>query len=105
MTSAKCAAYKHVVMLFLYRMIYDHYVNMYNWTFNGRSQEFVSTVKNWFANQRAWVNSAISKIHVNNHILWKYMELLNVQYQGKYHIMGNFLGTCKFVEHKIFILK
>ena len=64
------------------RMIYDHYVNIYNWTFNGRSQQFVSTVNKWFANQRAWLNSNINKFHTTNQILWKYMELLNEQYQG-----------------------
>lgn len=66
-------------------MIYDHYVNMYNWTFNGRSQEFLSTVKNWLTNQRVWVYSNLNKSHTSNDILWKYMDLLNAQYQGNDH--------------------
>ena len=63
-------------------MIYDHYINMYNWTFNGKSQEFISRVKNWFADQRAWLNSNINKNHLTDQVLWKYVELLNAQYLG-----------------------
>ena len=63
-------------------MIYEHYINMYNWTFNGKSQEFITRVKNWFADQRTWVNSHINKNHLTDQILWKYVELLNAQYLG-----------------------
>ena len=65
-------------------MIYDHYINMFNWTFIGKSQEFVSTVKNWFANQRTWVNSNINKHHLTDNVIWKYVKLLDAQYQGNY---------------------
>ena len=72
---------------------------MYNWTFIGKSQKFVSTVKNWFANQRAWVNDNINKYHVTNHILWKYMELINAQYQGNQPF-----STSPYAWHKMYII-
>ena len=65
-------------------MIYDHYLNIYNWTFTGKSPEFVSKVKNWFANQRIWLNKNINNPNMTDQILWKYMQLLNAQYQGQF---------------------
>ena len=63
-------------------MIYDHYVNMYNWTFNGRPKEFFGKAKEWFTNQRAWVASQLNSTHSSNDVIWKYMGLIDAQYQG-----------------------
>ncbi|XP_065910196.1 phospholipase B-like 1 [Dysidea avara] len=66
------------------KMIYDHYVNMYNWTFTGRPKEFYDKAKEWFTNQRSWVASQLNSTDSSNDVIWKYMGLINAQYQGLY---------------------
>ena len=72
-----------------HRMIYDHYVNMYNWTFTGRPKEFYDKAKEWFTNQRSWVASQLNSTDSSNDVIWKYMGLINAQYQGEVFILSS----------------
>jgi len=55
---------------------------MYNWTFTGRPKEFFDKAKEWFANQRSWVASQLNSTNSSNDVIWKYMGLIDAQYQG-----------------------
>jgi len=80
------------------RMIYDHYVNMYNDTFNGKPAELVNNTKEWFTNQRAWVASQLNSTHSSNDVIWKYMGLINAQYQGTVVLVLSSLVTLLFIR-------
>ena len=70
-------------------MIYDHYVNMYNDTFNGKPAELAINTKEWITNQRAWVASQLNSTHSSNDVIWKYMGLINAQYQGIVFVLSS----------------
>ena len=62
---------------------------MYNDTFNGKPEVFIKNSKEWFTNQRSWVASQLNSTDSSNDVIWKYMGLINAQYQGEVFILSS----------------